>query len=169
MTLLSGAELLVAIDAMGSVEADPTWQLYLGRAERWQRLTWPEGVAPYAFRVAPAGAPIFAVPMNNPLLGRSQPWGLLRSTDAGRSWQQVLGGLDDPYVMDVALSPRFPEDRTVVAVTWHRGVYVSHSGGESWQPLPYPRPIDASGGANPYDLAVALSPDLRGGNPQRPV
>ncbi|PWH14896.1 MAG: hypothetical protein DDG58_12200 [Ardenticatenia bacterium] len=169
LTLLSQAELLVALGPLGDAETNPIWQLYRGYGDSWQRLAWPDGIAPYAFHVPPAGDPIFAVPLSNALLGSGQPWGLLRSTDAGQSWQQVLKGLGDPYVMDVALSPRFPEDRTAVAVTWRHGVYLSHNGGDSWQPLSYPRPIDASGGANPYDLAIALSPDFHGGTARRPV
>lgn len=165
LTLLSQDELLVA--AGPPDDTDTLWQVYRGHADSWQRLAWPERVAPHAFHVAPTETTIFAVPMNNALLGRSQPWGLLRSTDGGQSWQQVLKGLGDPYVMDVVLSPRFPEDQTVVAVTWRHGVYLSKDAGDSWQPLPYPRPIDASGGANPYDLAVALSPDFQGGTSPR--
>jgi hypothetical protein len=169
ITLRSQAELLVAVGPSDDAETYPTWQLYRGRADSWQRLAWPEGVAPHALHVPAAGDPIFAVPLSNALLGRGQPWGLLRSTDAGQSWQQILKGLDDPYVMDVALSPRFSEDQTAVAVTWRHGVYISNNGGDSWQPLPYRRPIEASGGANPYDLAIALSPDFRGGTARRPV
>lgn len=169
MTLLPEAELLVAVGPVGDAETNPTWQLYRGRANSWQRLAWPEEAVPYSLYTPTEGTPIFAVPVSNALLGSGQPWGLLRSTDAGQSWQQILRGLDDPYVMNVALSPRFTVDQTIVAVTWHRGVYFSNNAGDSWQQLPYHRSIDPSGGANPYDLAIALSPDFEGGTLQHPV
>jgi hypothetical protein len=71
--------------------------------------------------------------------------------------------------MDIALSPRFIEDQAIVAVTWHSGVYYSGDAGDNWLQIPYRRQIGPSGGANPYDLAVALSPDFEGGTLQRPV
>jgi len=169
MTLLPGTELLAAVGPIGDAETNPTWQLYRGRADSWQRLAWPEEAVPYSLYTPATGTPIFAVPISNALLGSGQPWGLLRSTDGGQSWQQALRGLDDPYVMDVALSPRFTDDQTILAVTWRRGVYFSNNAGDSWQQLPYRRSIDPSGGANPYDLAIALSPDFEGGTVQHPV
>ncbi|MGQ9501998.1 MAG: hypothetical protein ACUVSF_02090 [Anaerolineae bacterium] len=169
MAPLSEAELLIAVGPVGNTETDLKWQLYRGRADSWQRLAWPEGVAPYSLHVPPMGIPIFVVPVSNALLGSGQPWGVLRSTDAGQSWQQILKGLDDPYVMSAALSPRFTDDQTIVAVTWRRGVYFSNNAGDSWQQLHYSRPIDPSGGANPYDLAIALSPDFQGGTSRHPV
>ncbi len=169
LTFLPDAGLLAAVGPVGEEGDELTWQLYQGRADAWQRLAWPEEIAPHSLHVPSGGTPIFAVPSNNALLGSGQPWGLLRSADAGQSWQQILRGLDDPYVMDVALSPRFAEDQTIVAVTWRHGVYFSNDAGDSWQQLPYPRPINPSGGTNPYDLAIALSPDFQGGTPQRPV
>ena len=41
--------------------------------------------------------------------------------------------------------------------------HLSTDRGDTWRSLPYRRPIEPSGGVNPYDLAVALSPDFRGG------
>jgi photosystem II stability/assembly factor-like uncharacterized protein len=84
----------------------------------------------------------------------------MRSSNGGRSWDQSLEGLGDPYVMDLAFSPTFDEDRTLFAVTWYSGAYRSSDAGQSWKSMPLaeatePKP---SGGPNPYDLALAVSP-----------
>ncbi len=162
-------ELLAGVGPVNGEETPAVWQLYRGRGGSWQRLTWPEEVVLQALHVPSLGSPIFAVPLSNALLGSGQPWGLLRSTDGGLSWHQILTGLDDPYVTDIALSPRFAEDQAMVAVTWYNGVYYSDSAGDKWRRLPYRHQIAPSGGANPYDLAVAVSPDFQGGTPQRPA
>ncbi len=157
-----GNELLAGVGPIGDPETGLTWQLYRGRGDNWQRLAWPEEAIPRSLHVSPAGDIMFAVPFSNALFGAGQPWGLMRSTDGGHSWHQVLRGLDDPYVMGLALSPAFDEDHTMAAVTWWSGVYLSTNGGDTWQQLPYRHRIEPSGGANPYDVAVALSPDFRG-------
>ena len=163
LAALPGDEFLAAVGPIGDPETGLTWQVYRGRGDGWQRLAWPDEASPRSLHVSPSGDAIFAVPFSQAIFGAGQPWGLMRSTDGGQSWQQILNGLDDPYVMDVVLSPAFDEDHTLVAVTWRNGVYLSTDRGDTWRSLPYRRRIEPSGGANPYDLAVALSPDFRGG------
>jgi photosystem II stability/assembly factor-like uncharacterized protein len=147
---------------------------------------------------------LFVVPRSDALFGRGQAWGLMRSADGGRSWQQALNGLDDPYVMSLAFSPVHPpllpeleaspisvitptaistqhtpqaqpgsvvqpgaeepgldgSTYTMFAVTWYSGVYRSTDAGETWEAmLPDGTSVEPSGGANPHDLAVAVSPD----------
>jgi photosystem II stability/assembly factor-like uncharacterized protein len=126
----------------------------------------------------------------------------MRSTDGGRSWQQALNGLEDPYVMDVAFSPYMlsqkatPQARgtdvgqtasltqpvasatspagtivttseltyTLFAVTWYSGVFRSADAGQTWESMAGEgKEIQPSGGANPYDLTVAVSPDYEEG------
>jgi hypothetical protein len=163
LAALANDDLLAGVGPIGDPDTGLTWQLYRGRPGRWQRLAWPDEAIPRVFHVTPTGDTLFVVPLSNAVFGAGQPWGLLRSLDGGQSWQQALNGLDDPYVMDLAVSPAYTTDRTLVAITWYDGVFFSTDGGDSWQRLPYPQAIEPSGGTNPYDLAVALSPDFRSG------
>ena len=165
---LPDGEFLAGVGPIGDAETGFEWRLYRGRDDTWRRLTWPPEAIPRSLHVAPSGDLIFAVPFSNALFGRSQAWGLMRSTDGGRSWQQALAGLGDPYVMDLTFSPVFPgpsartgeDDRTLFAVTWYSGVYRSADAGKTWEPMPPAGAADVepSGGANPYDLTVAVSP-----------
>jgi hypothetical protein len=164
---LPDGEFLAGVGPVGNAETGFEWRLYRGQGDTWQRLAWPAEAVPRVLRPTSGGALIFAVPFSNAMYGRGQAWGLMRSTDGGRSWQQALTGLDDPNVMDLALSPAFGADRTLWAVTWYNGVYRSTDAGESWQALPPPKEgvVEPSGGANPYDLALAFSPDYRPPSP----
>src|SRR5262250_596342 len=54
--------------------------------------------------------------------------GLLRSADAGRSWQP--SGIGDREVWDVAAAPGDPS--TLYAVTEPAGLFLSRDGGASW-------------------------------------
>jgi hypothetical protein len=171
---LPDGDFLAGVGPIGDAETGFEWRLYRGHAEVWQRLTWPPEAIPRSLHPTPSGDLIFAVPFSNALFGRGQAWGLMRSGDGGHSWQQATSGLDDPYVMDLALSPAFNTDHTLFAVTWYNGVYRSTDAGETWQPIPLTTAmtpttattttvgIEPSGGPNPYDLALAVSPDYRG-------
>jgi photosystem II stability/assembly factor-like uncharacterized protein len=171
---LPDGEFLAGAGPIGDAETGFEWRLYRGRDEAWQRLSWPPEAIPRSLHPAPSGNLLFAVPFSNALFGRGQAWGLMRSTDGGRSWGQALEGLGDPYVMDLAFSPSFPgplprsrtgdEDHTMFAVTWYSGVYRSADGGKTWESMPLPEDADVepSGGPNPYDMAVAASPDYQG-------
>jgi photosystem II stability/assembly factor-like uncharacterized protein len=198
ITPLPGGEFLAGVGPIGNVETDFEWQLYRGKDKSWLRLAWPSEAVPRSLHAAPSGDVLFAVPFSNALYGRGQAWGLMRSTDGGRSWQQALNGLEDPYVMDIAFSPSvlrqeaIPEVRstdvgptasatqtvasatrpaataaatdeltyTLFAVTWYSGVFRSADAGQTWESMSGEgEEIQPSGGANPYDLAVAVSPD----------
>jgi len=164
---LPDGEFLAGVGPIGDVETSFEWRLYSGRDDDWRRLTWPPEAIPRSLHFVPSGdttlsgEAFFAVPFSNALFGRGQAWGLMRSTDGGRTWQQTLNGLGDPYVMDLALASSSPGDgqRAMFAVTWYSGVYRSTDGGESWEPLPLESEVEPSGGANPFDVTVAVSPD----------
>ena len=159
---LARQEFLVGVGPVGDADTGLSWQLWQGRAASWRQLSWPAEAIPRALRITPAGDVIFAVPLSQAWLGRGQPWGLLRSTDGGQSWQQATNGLEDPYVMDLVLSPAFETDRTLLALTWYHGVYYSTDLGDHWQALPGRGTVLPAGGVNAFDLALAVSPDFRG-------
>lgn len=58
---------------------------------------------------------------------------LLRSTNRGASWKQLVSGLDSPYVLsDITLSPGFAEDGTLFVSTDGGGIYRSVDRGQTW-------------------------------------
>jgi photosystem II stability/assembly factor-like uncharacterized protein len=63
--------------------------------------------------------------------------------------------------MGLTVSPPFlgDDDGTLFVVTWYNGVYRSSNGGETWESMPIVGEVEPSGGANPYDLTVSVSPD----------
>ncbi len=164
---LSDGEFLAGVGPIGSAESGFEWRLYRGREDDWRPLSWPPEVIPRSLHAATARDlassedVLYAIPFSNALFGRGQAWGLMRSRDEGRSWQQILTGLGDPYVMDLALSPATSGggNRTLFVVTWYSGVYRSANDGETWEAMPLDAEVEPSGGANPYDLAIAVSPD----------
>jgi len=60
---------------------------------------------------------------------------LFRSDDGGRSFVTVGEGLPEEHVESLQLSPRYAEDTTLWASTWHSGVFHSTNQGESWEPV----------------------------------
>ena len=159
---LPDGEFLAGVGPVGDIDGGFEWQLFRGHNDQWRPVTWPAEANPRSLRTSPSGDLIFAVPFSNAIFGRGQAWGLMRSSSGGDSWQQSLKGLRDPYVMDLAFSPAFDTDHTMFVVTWYSGVHFSTDAGESWQLVAYPEEIQPSGGASPYDLALAVSPDFLG-------
>lgn len=183
LALLPEGEFLAGVGPLGDAETGFEWRLYRGRDDTWHPLSWPPEAIPRSLYPIPSEGLLFAVPLSNALFGRGQAWGLMRSTDGGRSWHQALNGLGDPYVMDLAFSPTFPDSSppqslsasptatgdaattdneacTLFAVTWYSGVYCSSDAGQTWEPMGLgEEEVKPSGGANPYDLAVAASPN----------
>jgi len=74
---------------------------------------------------------------------------LLRSRDAGQSFEVINAGLDSGFVVDLAVSPDFAHDRTLYCAEAVR-MFVSHDAGDHWEALPLPpelrlaRPIELS-------------------------
>jgi hypothetical protein len=159
MTELPDSTFVAGAGPVGDVEEGFAWELWRGQGEDWRKLTWPAEAEPLSLHRTPSGDALFAVPFSQATYGPGQAWGLMRSPDLGWSWEQVLSGLGDPYVMQLAFSPGFTTDRRVYAVTWYNGVFWSSDAGDTWAPLPHADEVDPSGGACPYDLTVAVSPD----------
>jgi len=63
--------------------------------------------------------------------------GLYRSTDGAASWMPMGRGFPTaiPYVLQIAVSPRFKADRTLVVSVKGEGLFVSRNGGESFSRL----------------------------------
>ncbi len=67
---------------------------------------------------------------------------LYRSTDGGRNWSHLRGGLPEgEYLsLDFAISPNFARDQTLFAggfrgEYWGEGIYRSTDRGDTWQPM----------------------------------
>lgn len=58
--------------------------------------------------------------------------GILRSTDAGVTWQPVNTGVQHLNVLALAISPGFGADRTIFAGTAGGGIYRTRNAGVSW-------------------------------------
>ncbi|MEW6574366.1 MAG: stalk domain-containing protein [Bacillota bacterium] len=71
--------------------------------------------------------------------------GVWKSTDSGRSWTQLTSFAEG--IRGLALSPRYPADRTVYAL-WSGVLHVSRDGGATWAEVRLP-------GANASALAVS--------------
>ncbi len=58
---------------------------------------------------------------------------LLRSTERGASWQQLVNGIDSPYVLtDISISENFAADNVLFVTTAGDGVFKSADRGQSW-------------------------------------
>ncbi|HEX5010925.1 MAG TPA: hypothetical protein VFY71_11040 [Planctomycetota bacterium] len=77
---------------------------------------------------------------------------LLRSRDAGQSYEVMNAGLETGSVRFIAVSPGFAQDRTLYCAEMTR-LYVSHDAGEHWENLPLPPGLRVV-------RALALSPDF---------
>ncbi len=78
--------------------------------------------------------------------------GVFRSTDYGAHWTPWNIGLLDHHIIDLAISPMFAVDETVLAAT-ETGVFFSVNGGRSWHISAFPfdnNPVQC--------LAVSSSP-----------
>ncbi len=65
-------------------------------------------------------------------------WRLYRARGDGQPWQLLGKGLPGRLVNDLAISPHYEQDRTLLAGLWHfgrgGGLYRSTDGGDTWLP-----------------------------------
>jgi photosystem II stability/assembly factor-like uncharacterized protein len=59
---------------------------------------------------------------------------LLRSVDRGLTWVRSVRGIAGVPLVDLAVSPAFAVDQTVLAISTSGGIYRSADGGQSWRP-----------------------------------
>ncbi len=84
---------------------------------------------------------------------------VLRSTDAGESWQSVNEGLDTAYVTQLVVSPNFASDRTLWCVEIS-GLFTSQDAGESWERVEVPEGLREIVGFAVSPACVAAVPFL---------
>jgi hypothetical protein len=77
--------------------------------------------------------------------------GVARSTDGGATWRLANAGLHAGLLLDLALSPAFVTDRTIVAASPEDGILRSTDGGRTWA-------AHNAGLADTAVLKVAFSP-----------
>ncbi|MDH4209496.1 MAG: hypothetical protein OEV76_11525, partial [Anaerolineae bacterium] len=80
------------------------------------------------------------------------PSRVLRSLDAGETWERADIGLEGLELDRLVLSPNYQVDSTAL-VTIGRGIYITRNGGEAWQVMPLPSP-------ELWVTDLALSPDF---------
>ena len=67
--------------------------------------------------------------------------GVFRSTDGGDTWQGVVEGLSDTWIIAITLSPSFVSDNTLFVVAqdpnWDSGssLFISTNRGDTWRPI----------------------------------
>ncbi|MBV9240383.1 MAG: glycosyl hydrolase, partial [Acidobacteria bacterium] len=95
------------------------------------------------------------------LWGSSPERGVYRTTDGGRTWQQVLKVDDDTGASDVAIDPESPN--ILYAATYQRrrtvwgfngsgpgsAIYKTNDGGDTWQKITKGMPYDTENAPNP--------------------
>lgn len=86
--------------------------------------------------------------------------GILKSTDGGRTWNQVSGELSSLPVAALEVDPFSPQ--TVYAGV-QGGLYKSTDGGASWEKLPYPGEKAVAVSSARPDVVLAIEPTDRGG------
>ncbi len=83
--------------------------------------------------------------------------GVFRSSDRGKSWQQILEG-NGRWADTVAPVPGFANDNTIYASLRGRGIFESADGGEHWRRVPVPGLDDWLSRYIHARLPIALSP-----------
>ncbi|MEL6672010.1 MAG: glycosyl hydrolase [Bacteroidota bacterium] len=115
--------------------------------------------------VHPNNSDVIWVAAQGPLWNKGGERGLYKTTDGGKTWNQVLGNDEWTGVTDLAMDPRNPD--WLYAATWDRhrtiaafmgggpgsGIHRSTDGGETWQKLSSGLP-----GSNLGKIGLALSP-----------
>jgi photosystem II stability/assembly factor-like uncharacterized protein len=119
--------------------------------------------------IHPTNENIAYVAVQGKIWAPSEERGIFRTTDGGKTWQQVLKVNADTGASDLSMDPTNP--RILYAAMWHHGrkpwfiksggegggIYKSTDGGDSWEKL---------GGGLP-DLVGKIGVDVSASNPQR--
>lgn len=84
--------------------------------------------------------------------------GLARSTNRGGSWTDISFDGVHWYMADIAISPHYAQDQTLMVAADTRPVYLSEDGGTTWFPLQGIPPVGVYGAK--YDLAMSYENGL---------
>jgi len=84
--------------------------------------------------------------------------GLARSTDRGDHWEDITFDEISWYMADIALSPHYAQDQTVIVAADSKPPYISEDGGATWFPLQGIPPVGGYGAK--YDLAITYEDGL---------
>jgi photosystem II stability/assembly factor-like uncharacterized protein len=112
MTFLPGSVWLASISVYSSTNSGATWNALDG--PQWQ-------------------ASAIAISPDNPQeIYVGTDFGVAKSSDGGKNWQEVNDGLAAlmPHAVAVA-----PDDPDIVYVDTHQSIFASHNGGNDWYPL----------------------------------
>lgn len=134
----------------------------------WQYLGLPETQAIGRIVVHPTNPEVVYVAAVGKLWGASPERGVYKSTDGGKTWQQVLKINDDTGVSDIALDPASPN--TLYAAAYQRrrtvfgfngsgpgsALYKTTDGGATWAKLSKGLPYDMPEGATTPPNAATL-------------
>jgi photosystem II stability/assembly factor-like uncharacterized protein len=94
------------------------------RGENWDQLaTLKDSGAIQAVAISPDSETVW--------VGTSKA-GVWQTVDGGVSFTPVNKGIKDSTIMSLAISPNYQTDKTILASTWDKGVFVSHDGGQNW-------------------------------------
>jgi photosystem II stability/assembly factor-like uncharacterized protein len=133
--------------------------------ESWENMGLKESQHISKIIVHPENSDILWVAAQGPLWSKGGERGLYKTTDAGATWEKVLG--DDEWigVTDIIIDLRNPDQ--LYAATWQRhrnvasylgggpgsGIHRSEDGGETWEEIKNGLP-----GSNMGKIGLAISP-----------
>lgn len=133
--------------------------------ESWTNMGLGESEHISRIVIHPDNSDVIWVAAQGPLWSKGGERGIFKSSDGGKSWEQVLGDKEWVGATEIVIDPRNPN--RLYAATWQRhrtiaaymgggpgtGLYRSGDGGESWEKLTKGLPTSNMG-----KIGLAISP-----------